>query len=323
MTETPTQFKTAVVTGGCSGIGLHLVQHLLTKPHWRVVVADIRPDAFTAIEPTLDSSRTLFVPTDVASWDSNAALFKQAHSWSDGRIDFFAANAGTADKESMYSAMDLEAEPAKPDLVCLDVNQIAVFYGMKLFIYYARKTQQGLKTAGGSAPFNPKMVITASCTAQYPFCVAPQYAASKHAVLGLTRAVGPVLHAQDNIAVNCILPAYLDTGLTPSTLTKAWPPEWVTPTSTTSRAFEELIDEEGKVEQDGKSDGVDGRVKVAQSVECVLDRLYYRESVPFPDESQKFLIDEAVKLDGLWWKALTGLLESGGVGVKQGGVQSV
>lgn len=36
--------KHAIVSSGASGIGLHFVTHLVER-EWRVVVADIRPDA--------------------------------------------------------------------------------------------------------------------------------------------------------------------------------------------------------------------------------------------------------------------------------------
>ncbi|EXJ66328.1 uncharacterized protein A1O5_10480 [Cladophialophora psammophila CBS 110553] len=312
--------KTAIVTGGCSGIGLGLVTHLLSKPDWRVVIADIRPEAFAAISGTdalRDSERHLFVETDVGSWDAQAALFKTAFAWSGGRIEFFAANAGTAEREHIalaspssaaHGASAEEEEPTKPPMLCTQVNQIGVFYGLKLFVHYARRTAKALSvssnsTTSPSPPFNPKMVITSSCAGIYPFPVAPEYCATKHAVLALTRSVGALLYQTDNIAVNCIMPAYVDTGMTPSDVTAMWPKEWITPVSTMVRAYDELISETGRVSQDGKSDGVDGEVKRGQSVECVVERLFYRKPVDYADESQRFLIEQSFDLqDGLWWK---------------------
>ena len=108
------QLKTAIITGGCSGIvcrklllplsskplacaladisqGLAEVKHLLDKssPRWRVVVADINDSGYETIKADLDPERHLFVKTDVASWESNAALFAKAYEWSNQRIDFF------------------------------------------------------------------------------------------------------------------------------------------------------------------------------------------------------------------------------------------
>jgi 15-hydroxyprostaglandin dehydrogenase (NAD) len=55
---------------------------------------------------------------------------------------------------------------------------------------------------------------------------------TKHAVLALTRSVGPVLYATDGIAVNCIMPAYVATSLTPKEVTDLYPKEWLTPIET-------------------------------------------------------------------------------------------
>jgi len=290
-----------------------------------VVIGDIRPEAYTAISPSLDQTRTLFVPTNVASWDSHAALFKQAYEWSGERVDFFAANAGIEDQEPTVGPWDLDAEPKKPNLRCVEVNEIGVFYGLKLFIHYSRKTQRALKGHPGvqanssldPASFNPKMVITASCAALYPFPVAPQYNAAKHAVLALTRAVGKNLLASDNIAVNCIMPAYVITALSPPAVTAEWPKEYITPLSTLLRAYDELTDEAGKVEQDGLSDGIDGKIKAGQAVECVVNKLYYRKPVPYADDSQKFLIEQCFPPNGLWLKAMEMKIAAAASGVSQ------
>ena len=293
-----------------------MVQKLLSKPDWRVVIADIRPEAYTAISSALDPERHLFVATNVASWDEQVALFKKAYEWSGGRLDFFAANAGTAENDHITKGVlsqgwDLDGEPPKPLLTSLEVNTTAVFYGLRLFVHYARKTRIALNAASGSpsTPFNPKVVITASCAAIYPFPLSPAYNASKHAALGLTRAVGKPLLASDNIAVNCIMPAYVDTGLTPSEVTKLWPKHFLTPISTMVRAYEELISEDGAVAQDGKSDGPNGVIKAGQSVECVVDKLFYRHPVPYADESQEFLVEQTFLPDGVWARGYKAALQ--------------
>lgn len=70
------------------------------------------------------------------------------------------------------------------------------------------------------------------------------------------------------------------------------------------RAYEELIAEDGHVEQDGKSDGEDGQVKAGQAVECVVDRLFYRKVPEYADESQRWLIEQSFTPDGVWVRGM-------------------
>jgi hypothetical protein len=109
--------------------------------------------------------------------------------------------------------------------------------------------------------------------------------------------------------VNCIMPAFVLTNIIPAPLAKAWPKDYVTPLGTMMRAYDELIEVEGKVVGDGKSDGVNGIVKTAMSVECVVERLFYRTHVPPADESQAFLVAEAGE-DGLWGRGLKEAVEA-------------
>jgi 15-hydroxyprostaglandin dehydrogenase (NAD) len=294
------QLKTAIVTGATSGIGLALTQHLLSlhNPSWRVVmVARGRPVESLDVDP----NRTLFISTDVSCWSELSNAFKSAWSWEGTnmhRVDFIAVNAGTDDKESIYGAMNLDAEPEVPNLKCIEVSLLSVFYALKLFVYYARKTRVTATALG----FNPKVVITGSCVGQYPFPVAPQYCASKHGVVGLTRSVGKRLLKDDNIAVNCVMPGFVPTSLASPDLLRLWPKEHVTSMAAVIRAFMELIDESGMVEQDGRSDGTNGSIKTAQTVEVINEMLFYRREVDSANESMGFL--RAQSEDGGLWLSM-------------------
>lgn len=296
--------RTALITGACSGMGLALTQELLslTSHSWRVVMADIQPPPATL---EADETRWKYIRTDVSSWADSAILFKSAYEWDhENRIDFFAANAGIGDKESVYGPWgDLDDEPQEPNLKCVDVDLIAVLYGLKLFIHYSRKTKQALSAQASS--FHPKMVITASCVGQYGFPIAPQYAASKHGLIGLTRSVAAKLLNDDDIAVNALMPAFIPTSLPSGKLVDVWPKEFTTPISTVVRAWMELIDDEGRVQEDGKSEGKNSEIKRGQTVECSIDRLFYRQEVEAPDEGQRFL-KEAALVGGLWWSIYGG-----------------
>lgn len=304
--------KTAIVTGGCQGIGYANVQHLLSKG-WRVLVANRSEKAWASVASSLDPERTRFVPTDVSSWESQLHMFEEAFRWSGGRIDLYLANAGIADIVSLALPMDLQQPPPKPDTSCLDINTASVIYGVRLFAYYARLTRQKLKSnnhTNGSPneTFNPKMIVTGSSASLYPFPPCPVYSTSKSGLEGLVRSVAPELYESDNIALNLLCPGFVPTAMSPKGLKEAWPPEWITPISTVNRGIDEMIDEAGRVEQDGKSEGKDGIVKFGQVIETARDRVWYRDHVPFADESQQFCMEQGYQRDGLWQRGIRGEL---------------
>lgn len=301
--------KTAIVTGGCQGIGYANVLHLLSKG-WKVVVANRSEKSWESVASTLDPNRTKFVPTDVSSWESQLHMFQEAFKWSGGRIDLYLANAGIADVASLAPEMDLSQPPPRPDVSCMDINTTSVIYGVRLFTYFTRLTRQSLQPSTGGDSFHPKMVVTGSSASLYPFPACPVYTTSKSALEGLVRSVAPALYESDSIALNLLCPGFVPTAMSPKGLKEAWPPEWITPVSTVNRGIDEMIDQEGKVEQDGKSEGTDGVVKVGQVIETARDRVWYRDHIPFADDSQRYCMEQGYKSDGLWQRAIRGELES-------------
>ncbi|KIX97030.1 uncharacterized protein Z520_07144 [Fonsecaea multimorphosa CBS 102226] len=329
MIDKPTVTKTAIVTGAVSGMGLALTRHLLAKAdksngteQWRVVLADINEVGYESIKSTLEQDRHIFVHTDVSRFSDQLELFKRAFEWSNGRIDFFANNAGIPDQQPLLGwlgnpkAVENE-DPVEPDVRCIDVDLKAAIYGLKLFVHFTRRTRNLLsrQTAatmddiginGGDAAigvaashdFHPRMVITASMAAQYPFYILPMYTAAKHGCVGLVRAAAPTLFQDDRITLNAIMPSTTKTNIIPKPILEQWPEENFTPLETIMRAFEELIDVEGRIAQDGLSDGRDGQVKNGCCVEASTNRLFYRDPVPFPNGVQEWVGDQS-RRDGI------------------------
>jgi NAD(P)-dependent dehydrogenase (short-subunit alcohol dehydrogenase family) len=77
--------RTAVVTGGCSGIGAALARRFVAGGAQAVVVADLRSDGLP--------SGCAYVPCDVAREDDIAALVTRVLE-EHGRVDLFCSNAG-------------------------------------------------------------------------------------------------------------------------------------------------------------------------------------------------------------------------------------
>lgn len=107
----------------------------------------------------------------------------------------------------------------------------------------------------------------------------PVYTASKHGVVGFTRACGsdsPL--AKENITVNCICPAFVVTNLCPPHMLERFPKEHITPMSTVTKALDRFL-------ENGSMTG--------QCVELSLGELYHREEIECPNESQRWLREEA------------------------------
>lgn len=148
----------AVVTGAGSGIGLAVATHLYSKG-FRVVVAELNPASGAEAAKKLGENAT-FIQVDVASYFSQARLFKKAYEWGGNRLDFFHANAGVDDRQMINDGMEKEEVDAeglvKPlNTKTMQVNLESVIQGLWLFKYYVRRS----KEAGGG---KGKFVATSS-----------------------------------------------------------------------------------------------------------------------------------------------------------------
>jgi NAD(P)-dependent dehydrogenase (short-subunit alcohol dehydrogenase family) len=258
----------ALVTGGCSGIGLALTKHLLERK-WNVVMADINP-------PKDDLEGTKFVKCDVSSWDDQAALFKQAYEWQ-GRLDFCALNAGIDDRDDIFNSIssDSKKPPKKPNMKTIDIDLIGPYYGIKLGAHYMSIDS---KAAGKPKP-GGKIVITASAAGIYPIPQCPQYGMAKHGLVGLVRSLAPV-SAKVNIRINAVCPALVKTGLAPPGLLDSFQEEQFTPMSTMLRCFSELADVDDVANENWVEQGKNG-----ETVEGNLDKLIYHSAPDRPDSS--------------------------------------
>jgi 15-hydroxyprostaglandin dehydrogenase (NAD) len=249
--------KVALITGGSSGIGLALAKHLIAKG-WDIVLADLQPPEASA---DLPKDRTLYISTDVASFESQARMFEAAFQWRN-RLDVAALNAGIDDRDDIFASIDPSDPPSKPDMSTFEVDLFGVYYGIKLYAHYAARNP----TPGG------KIIITSSAAGFYPNPAIPQYAAAKHAVIGLVRSLAP--HTErHNITINTVAPSFVDTALEPKEVKGAISADNTTPMSVIIQGFDELMDEEK---------GHNGA-----AVEGHQDGLYYRQPIEVLSASAK------------------------------------
>ncbi|KAF3387327.1 15-hydroxyprostaglandin dehydrogenase [NAD] [Penicillium rolfsii] len=267
----------AIITGASSGMGLAVTKHLVAQG-WRVAMADIDEVTGRNISAEL-GDQVLFCVTDVTSYSQQAELFRKTFSWGGNRLDLFAANAGIADTQFLHENVyrcDENGLPLPLNLKALDVNLTAVIQGIWLFKHYARQN----KVPRG------KVVVTSSSAGLYPMESNPIYTASKHALVGLTRALGPSLHWQ-NIQINAICPGFVPTSLCPKEMLDRFPKEHITPMSTVIKAYDTILGDHNLH---------------GQTVELSLDQLYFRTKPDYPNESQRWLGEDSASF---WEEAYT------------------
>ena len=209
--------------------------------------------------PNLPTDRTKFLPTNIASWTQQSTAFRTAYAWHQ-RLDFAALNAGIDDRDDIFHSLSRDEPPRQPNLLCFEVNLNGTYYGIKLAAHYMSLDSSG----AGKAQPGGKIVCTASAAGLNPIPVAPQYGASKHALVGLVRSLAPGA-AERDITVNALCPALVATNLAPPGLLDSFKEEQFTPMSTMMRAFDELaefarVGEEGWVERGRNGETVEGNL---------------------------------------------------------------
>jgi meso-butanediol dehydrogenase / (S,S)-butanediol dehydrogenase / diacetyl reductase len=183
--------KTAIVTGGASGIGAAFARRVHAEGA-RVVIADRDAAAGVALADELGED-VRFAEIDVTDPDAHMRLAADTRSRF-GAIDILFNNAGIG---CFGQTPDLPVEQWR---AVIAVNLDAVFFGCRAAIPHMRET-------GGGA-----IVNTASASglaADYGFTA---YNAAKAGLINYTRCLA-IDHARDGIRANAICPGPVDTPL--------------------------------------------------------------------------------------------------------------
>ncbi|CAN5338744.1 3-oxoacyl-ACP reductase [soil metagenome] len=184
--------KTAVITGGCSGIGLATVRRFIEEDA-KVVIGDL--DDARGAELVAELGLT-YVHTDVTDKDQVDALFKTAKN-TYGSVDVAFNNAGISPPEDdSILTTDLEAWKRVQD-----VNLTSVYLCCKAALPYM--LEQGKGSIINTASF---VAIMGAATSQI------SYSASKGGVLSMSRELG-VQFAREGVRVNALCPGPVNTPL--------------------------------------------------------------------------------------------------------------
>jgi 15-hydroxyprostaglandin dehydrogenase (NAD) len=188
---------------------------LINAHGYQVAILDVDKERVQREADRLGSSKCIGLHVDITDYDQQAQAFLQTFEWGGNRLDFFFANAGIGDTDSLYkdmSGIDEKTGLPKPlDLRTMDVNLDAVVQGIHLARHFF--AERNTKKAGG------KILVTSSVIGVYANHPMPLYSASKYGVVGLVRALAPV-YLKDGITINCICPTLIETNLMPKHVTR-------------------------------------------------------------------------------------------------------
>ena len=184
--------KVAVVTGGCSGIGLATVRRFAQEGA-KVVIADLNDELGEQYAAEVGGT---YVHTNVADKADVDNLFKVAHD-TYGRIDIPPTTPGTSPPTDDPI---LATEPDAWDKVQL-VNLTSVYLCCKAVLPYMLEQKSG--SIINTASF---VAVMGAATSQI------SYSASKGGVLSMTRELG-VQFAREGIRVNALCPGPVNTPL--------------------------------------------------------------------------------------------------------------
>jgi NAD(P)-dependent dehydrogenase (short-subunit alcohol dehydrogenase family) len=184
--------KVAIITGAGSGIG-RATALLLARERASIVVADYNEAGAKETVAQIEAAggKAAAIKTNVAQPADLDAMFAFAEK-TYGGFDILYNNAGVGTGQPRWP--DCSEEQWRRTV---EIDLSAVIEGTRQAIPLLRKRGGGV------------IISTASLAGLFGYQADPVYAAAKHGVVGLTRALAGL--AAENIRVNCVCPAVVNT----------------------------------------------------------------------------------------------------------------
>jgi NAD(P)-dependent dehydrogenase (short-subunit alcohol dehydrogenase family) len=186
--------KTALITGGASGIGKTTARMLADKGA-NLMLVDVNQQLGDEAVKHFEAAgaRAAFIRADVRDESQMRQAFEQAISRY-GRLDILFNNAGIATPQPGFTRIAFEDWKR-----VLDIDLLGVALGC----YLAFPLMRG---QGGGV-----IVSTASMAGVYPIAGDPVYSAAKAGVIHLTHSLA--YWSKNGIRINCVCPGVVDTPL--------------------------------------------------------------------------------------------------------------
>jgi NAD(P)-dependent dehydrogenase (short-subunit alcohol dehydrogenase family) len=189
--------QTIFITGAASGMGRETAK-LFAAKGWLVGATDVNDDGLKTLEQELGHDNCWIQKLDVTSKGDVDATLSEFVRRAGGRLDLMFNNAGIG--ESGW----FEDVPYEAAMRVVQVNFVGVLNGVYAALPWLKKTPNSL------------LFTTSSSSATYGMPRIAVYAATKHAVKGLTEALS-VEFKRHGVRVADVLPGLIDTAILRST----------------------------------------------------------------------------------------------------------
>lgn len=187
--------KTAIVTGGCRGIGLAITEKLASEGAMVYVFDYVIPEG-NFIEDAAIKDKVKAIQVDVTDLDSVSKAVDQVKNET-GRIDILVNNAGITRDNLVLRMKEEEWDSV------IATNLKGTFLCSKAVSRIMMSQRQG------------RIINIGSIVGSTGNAGQANYSASKAGVIGLTKSLAKEF-ASRNIMVNCVAPGFVETEMTKS-----------------------------------------------------------------------------------------------------------
>lgn len=190
------QDKVAVVTGGGSGLGKAICLEFAREGAHVVVISNVKPEAESVAKEVCSLGREgIAFVADVTDPDKMMSIADEVNK-KFGKTDILITSAGIMGARNFITSTSNEAWRRT-----IDVNLNAGFYCIKAFLPKMMEQKSG------------RVIMISSTSGKLPAAMNADYAASKHGVIGLAKALAIELGllGLNGITANAICPGSTDT----------------------------------------------------------------------------------------------------------------